>query len=435
MDAASPAPLLLRGGRVVDPGQGLDGVADVLLADGLVAAIGAGLALPAGGGVVDASGLVVAPGFIDIHVHLREPGQEYKETVRTGTMAAAAGGFTAVACMANTLPVNDNPAITAHILGEARRHGFARVYPIGAISKGLEGKELAEMGEQLLAGAVAFSDDGRPVSNAELMRRALLYSQQFDAPLIQHAQDMDLSGRGVMHDGTCSCRLGLAGIPGAAEDVMVARDLILLEDYGGRYHVAHLSTARSLDLVRQAKARGLRATCEVTPHHLLLEDRLVADSGISTQTKMNPPLRAGRDREALLGGLADGTIDAIASDHAPHHADEKDREFDAAPFGIIGLETTVALCLDRLVHGGVIGLSRLVELLAGGPARVLGLPGGSLAAGSPADVTLLDLERQLVVDPEHGRSKSRNTPFSGWRLRGAAVGTILGGRQVVLGSI
>lgn len=426
------APLLVRGARLVDPSQGLDQVSDILLADGLVADLGPELPAATGVTVFDAGGLVVTPGLIDIHVHLREPGQEYKETVRTGTMAAAAGGFTAVACMANTVPVNDDPTITAHLVSEAGRHGFARVYPIGAISKGLKGEELAEMGEQVAAGAVAFSDDGLPVMNAELMRRALEYSQHFGVSLIQHAQDLNLSRRGVMHEGTCSCHLGLAGIPGAAEDVMVARDLILLEDFGGRYHVAHLSTARSLRLVREAKARGLAASCEVTPHHLLLEDLEVMASGMSTNTKMNPPLRSHADREALLAGLADGSIDAIASDHAPHHVDEKDRELDTAPFGIIGLETTLPLCLDRLVHPGLISLSRLVELLSCGPARVLGLPGGSLRVGCPADLTLLDLDLVVSVDVTRGRSKSRNTPFAGWQLRGAAVGTIVAGRRVHL---
>jgi dihydroorotase len=431
----SPRTLLVRGARVVDPSQGLDAVTDLLLEAGVVAAIGERLAVPPGAEVLDARGLVATPGLIDMHVHLREPGQEYKETVRTGTMAAAAGGFTAVACMANTVPVHDNPAITNHILGEARRHGFARVYPIGAVSKGMKGEELAEIGEMVAAGVVAVSDDGLPVSNAELMRRVLLYSAHFDVPVIQHAQDLALSGRGVMHEGDCSCRLGLPGIPGAAEDVMVARDLILLEDFGGRYHVAHLSTARSLRLVREAKARGLRATCEVSPHHLLLLDRHVLEHRLSTDFKMNPPLRSAADRDALLAGLADGSVDVIATDHAPHHVDEKERPFEAAPFGIVGLETAVSLCLDRLVHGGVIGLSRLVELLSSGPARVLGVPGGTLAPGSPADVSLLDLEREVEVGADGFRSKSRNSPFRGWRLRGAPAGTIVAGRRIELPAV
>ncbi len=456
--------LLIANGRLIDPGQGLDGAHDLLIEDGVVAAVldrgeGPGAGERRGrterreGGerhdagerrerheagerrdlaVLDAAGLVVAPGLIDMHVHLREPGQEYKETVATGTMAAAAGGFTAVACMANTEPVNDNRSVTEHILAEARRHGYARVHPIGAVSKQLAGLELAEIGEMVRAGAVAVSDDGRPVMNAELMRRALLYARHFDVPVIQHAEDLDLSGKGVMHEGEWSTRLGLAGIPGAAEDVMVARDLLLLEDTGGRYHVAHLSTARSLELVRRARRQGLPVTCEVTPHHLLLTDEEVARTVFSTQCKMKPPLRSERDRQALLAGLADGTVDAIASDHAPHHADEKDVEFDLAPFGILGLETTLGLCLDRLVRPGVISLSRLVELLATGPARVLRLPGGTLRPGSPADVTLFDPEGEVTVAAGAFLSRSRNTPFDGWKLRGRPVATLLGGRRIEL---
>jgi dihydroorotase len=431
--------MVLRGGRVVDPTQGLDGDFDVVVEDGVVTRVEergkeSEKAPPDDQGteVVDARGLVVVPGLIDIHVHLREPGQEYKETVRTGTMAAAAGGFTAVACMANTEPVNDNRSVTEHILAEASRYGFARVYPIGAVSKRLEGQELAEIGDMVRAGAVAVSDDGKPIANAELMRRALLYTQHFGIAVIQHAEDLDLAGKGVMHEGGWATRLGLAGIPGAAEDVMVARDLLLLEDTGGRYHVAHLSTARSLELVRRAKRQGLGVSCEVTPHHLLLTDEEVARTDFSTQCKMKPPLRAERDREALLGGIADGTIDAIASDHAPHHADEKDVEFDLAPFGIVGLETTVPLCLDRLVQNGRITLTRLIELLSSGPARVLGLPGGTLRPGSPADITLLDLAATTTIEAATFRSRSRNTPFGGWRLTGRAVGTVVGGRRIEL---
>jgi dihydroorotase len=427
---------LIRGGRVVDPSQGLDSFVDLLIEDGEVARLGEKLQAPEHCEVVDVVGLIVAPGFIDIHVHLREPGQEYKETVRTGTMAAAAGGFTAVCCMANTVPVNDHRSITEHIRGEAERHGFARVHPIGAVSKGLEGKQLAEIGEMAAAGAVAISDDGKPVMDAELMRRALLYAQHYGIqnglPVVQHAEDLSLSGGGVMHEGEISARLGLPGIPGSAEDVMVARDLILLEDCGGRYHVAHISTARSLELVRAAKQRGLPATCEVTPHHLLLTDDEVAKTGFSTACKMKPPLRSAADREAMLAGLADGTVDAIASDHAPHHTDEKDESFHNAPFGIVGLETTVPLCLDRLVRPGVISLSRLVELLACGPARVMNLPTGTLRVGSPADVTLLSLDERYTVQPSGFRSKGRSTPFAEWTLQGRAVGTFLEGRRVEL---
>lgn len=423
-------PRLLRGGRVVDPSQDLDDVRDVLIEDGRVRAIETGIEPPEGSDIIDVSGKVVAPGLIDIHVHLREPGFEYKETVETGLAAAAAGGFTAVACMANTAPVNDSRSVTEHILGEARRFPHARVYPIGAISKGMKGEELAELGEMKLGGAVAFSDDGLPVMNPALMRRALQYARHYDAAVIQHAEDLQLTGDGVMHEGVWSTRLGLPGIPGAAEDVMVARDLLLAEDTGGRYHVAHLSTARALELVTLFRDRGVRATCEVTPHHLLLTDQAVADHTFDTCTKMKPPLRAERDRQALLEGLRNGSIDCLASDHAPHHQDEKDVQFSAAPFGIVGLETTLSLCLDRLVHGGLISLSRLIALLATGPARVLGLPGGSLAPGSIADITLLDLEREITVAPDAFRSKGRSTPFAGWRLRGTHAGTYLGGVAV-----
>jgi dihydroorotase len=421
---------IVRGGRVVDPGQDLDAVCDVLLEGGAVAAIGADLEVPPGAEVVDARGRVVVPGLIDVHVHLREPGFEYKETVETGLRAAAAGGFTAVACMANTDPVNDSRSVTEFLLKQAARYPYARLYPIGAISKGLRGEALAEIGEMVAGGAVAVSDDGLPVRNAALMLRALEYAQHFDVPVIQHAEDLDLTGDGVMHEGEWSTRLGLPGIPGLAEDVMVARDLLLAADSGGRYHVAHLSTGRSLSMVREAKRRGLRVTCEVTPHHLLLTDREVADSGFSTHAKMKPPLRSAADVEALREGLRDGSVDAIASDHAPHHPNEKDQQFSTAPFGILGLETTVSLCLDRLVRPGIVGLPRLVELLSTGPARAFGLPGGSLAPGSPADLTILDLDREVTVRADHFKSRSRNTPFDGLRLTGAAVATWVGGRRI-----
>ncbi len=422
--------LLIHGGRIVDPSQDLDGSYDLLIEDGAVARIDGRIQKPKGAETIDAAGLVVTPGLIDIHVHLREPGQEYKETVRSGAMAAAAGGFTAVACMANTVPVNDNRSITEHILLEAQRSGFARVYPIGAISKGMKGEELAEIGDMVAAGAAAVSDDGLPVMNAELMRRALLYAQHYGIPVIQHAEDLTLTGKGVMHEGEWSTRLGLIGIPGSAEDVMVARDLILTEDTGGRYHVAHLSTARSLDLVRLGRSRGLAVTCEVAPHHLILTDEEVAKTNFSTHCKMKPPLRSERDREALIQGLVDGTVDCIASDHAPHHQDEKDVEFDKAPFGILGLETTLSLCLDRFVHAGILSLPRLVELLSTGPARVLGIPGGTLKEGSPADVSIFDLDGEVTIAAAGFRSKSRNTPFDGWTLRGRPVATVVGGLRI-----
>lgn len=422
--------LLVRGGRVVDPSQGLDAPRDLLIEHGVVAGLAERIEPPADAEVLDAGGKLVAPGLIDIHVHLREPGQEAKETVATGAAAAVSGGFTAVACMANTAPVNDSKLVTQTIRAAAERAALARVYPIGAVSRGLEGDSLAPLGELSAAGCVAFSDDGRPVFNTELMRRALEYAQHFDRPIVQHAQDLDLSADGVMHEGETSVCCGMPGIPGLAEDVMVGRDLLLLEETGGRYHVAHLSTARSLRLVREAKRRGLPVTCEVTPHHLLLVDAAVVESGFHSHWKMNPPLRARRDVEALLEGLADGTVDAIASDHAPHTADEKRLEFQLAPFGIVGLETTLSLGLDRLVGKGIIPLPRLIELLSTGPARCLGLPGGSLRPGSPGDVTVIDTERELEVAAVRFRSKSANTPFEGWRLRGAAVATIVAGRIV-----
>ncbi len=422
--------LLVRGGRVVDPSQGLDAVCDVLIEDGEVTRVAEGIRPGRYAEIVDAEGLVVTPGLIDMHVHLREPGQEYKETVETGTRAAAAGGFTAVAPMPNTDPVNDNRPVTEHMIKEATRHGYARVWPIGAVSVGQMGEQLAEIGDMVDAGAVAVTDDGHPVYDAELMRRVLEYSRHYDVAVIQHAEDKDLSGGGVMHEGEWSTKLGLPGWPAAAEEVVVARDLVLLATSGGRYHVAHLSTAGSLDLVRQGKARGLPVTCEVTPHHLLLTDDAVAETGFSTNVKMNPPLRSEADRQALLAGLADGTVDAIASDHAPHHADEKDVEFSVAPFGIVGLETTLSLCLDRLVRPGIIDLSRLIELLSTAPARILKVPGGSLAPGSPGDVTLFHPTKPIRINADRFRSKARNTPFHSWNLRGRAVRTIVGGRAV-----
>ncbi len=424
--------LLLRGGRVVDPSQDLDASRDVLLVDGEVRELAESIEASPGVEVLDVAGKVITPGLIDIHAHLREPGQEYKESVLTGTRAAAAGGFTAVVCMANTDPVNDNASVTEHILAQATRHGYARVYPVGAISKGLRGEELAEMGRLAAAGVVAYSDDGRPVESSELMRRALSYARHFGLPLVQHAQDLPLSGEGAMHEGEWSARLGIPGIPAAAEDLMVARDVLLTELAGGRYHLQHLSSAKSLDLVRAAKEQGLAVTCEATPHHLLLTDEEVFRSGISTNTKMNPPLRSERDRQALLEGIADGSIDCVATDHAPHHVDEKRVPFNVAPFGIVGLETAVGLCLDRLVAQGVVDLSRLVDLLSCQPAKIMGLPGGSLRPGAVADVTVLDLDQEWTVDASRFESKSSNTPFDGWSGRGAPLHTIVGGRLISL---
>lgn len=423
---------VIKGGRVVDPSQGLDAQLDILIEDGQVARLDENIEASSGDEITDAEGLVVTPGLLDIHVHLREPGFEYKETVRSGLLSAAAGGFTGVACMANTLPVNDHRTVTELIHTEAKRHPYARVYPMGAISKGMAGEELAAVGEMVEAGICAISDDGLPVMNAALMRRALQYAQHYDLPVVQHAEDLNLTGDGVMHEGEWSTRLGLPGIPGLAEDVMVARDLLLSADTGGRYHVAHLSTGRSLQMVQEARQRGVRVTCEVSPHHLLLSDGFVAESGFDTAAKMKPPLRPESDIDILRQGLIDGTIDAIASDHAPHHPNEKDQQFSIAPFGIVGLETTVSLCLDRLVGGGLISLSRLIELLSTGPARVFSLPGGSLKTGCVADITLLDLDRQVTVENDTFKSLARCTPFAGWTLRGAPAGTLLAGQPVVI---
>lgn len=422
--------LLIKGGRVVDPVAGVDAHLDVLVEDGRIARVEPRLPVD-GAELLDLpSGLVVAPGFIDMHVHLREPGQEHKETIATGTEAAVAGGFTAVACMPNTVPVNDNGGITEFILKKAALANRARVYPIGAISRGAEGRQLADLGELRAAGCVAVSDDGRPVADALLMRRALEYAGMLGLPVIDHCEDPSLSGHGVAHEGYYAALLGLRGIPSAAEAIMVERDILLAELTGSAVHIAHLSTALSLAAVRAGKDRGVRVTCEVTPHHFTLTDEALL--GYDTNCKMNPPLRGATDREALLVGLADGTVDAIATDHAPHHYDEKAVEFDLAPFGIVGLETAVSLALDRLVHTGRLPLARLIELLSAGAARILTVPGGTLAVGAPADITILAPEERVTVRAAQFRSKGRNTPFDGWVLRGAVAATLVGGRIVYL---
>ena len=420
--------VLIRGGRVVDPANSIDATQDLLLQDGKVAKLGAKLTAPSGATVIDAAGKLVCPGFIDMHVHLREPGYEYKETVATGTRAAAAGGFTAVCCMANTSPVNDNRSITDYILAQARSEGVVRVYPIGAVTRGLEGKELAELAELAEAGCVGFSDDGKCVMNAELYRRAMEYTLPFAAPVISHAEDHTLAAGGSMHEGVVSTELGLRGIPAAAEDVMVARDILLAELTGAHVHIAHLSTAGAVRLVRDAKARGVRVTAEVTPHHLLLTDEAVRSW--DANTKMAPPLRAKRDTEALIEALADGTIDCVATDHAPHAVADKEGEFDRAANGIVGLETAVALLHDRLVRPGLLPLATLVARLSRDPARLLNLPGGSLTVGAPADVTLVDPDAAVTIDPARFASKSRNTPFGGWTATGAPWKTVGAGKIV-----
>jgi len=419
--------LLLRGGRVVDPASGVDGALDVLIEEGRIARVERSIP-DRGLETLDCAGLVVCPGFIDMHVHLREPGQEWKETVATGTAAAAAGGFTAVACMPNTMPVNDSRSVTELILTQAAKHGRVRVHPIGCVTKGQLGEELAEMEDMFRAGAVAFSDDGKPVWSSLTMRKALEYSRIFDVPVIDHCEDPALVDGGVMNEGETSTRLGLRGWPAVAEDVMVQRDILLAGYTGGHAHVAHVSSARAVGFVREAKRENVRVTCEVTPHHLVLDESAVGE--YDTNAKMNPPLRTRADIEALLRAAADGTIDAIATDHAPHHSDEKCVEFPLAPFGVIGLETAVPVCLDRLVRTERLSLTRLVELFTSGPARVLRLPAGTLRPGAAADVTVLDLERETTIRPQEFLSKSRNTPFNGWKLRGAAVLTLVAGRVV-----
>jgi dihydroorotase len=421
--------LFIEGGRVIDPAGGVDGVRTVVIRDGKVAEVAEQVERPRDARAIDARGRWVTPGFVDLHVHLREPGQEYKETVETGARAAAAGGFTAVCAMPNTKPVNDNTSVTELVLARAAAAGLARVYPVGAISKGLAGEELAEYGELKAAGCVALSDDGRPVMSSGLMRRALEYARAFRLPLTVHEEDLGLVGKGVMHEGAASTRLGLKGIPAQAEDVMVLRDLALLELTGGRLHVAHVSTAGAVRAIRDARRRGLAVTAEVTPHHLSLSDEDVGASGYCTDYKMNPPLRSAADVQACREALADGTLDAIATDHAPHSLVEKDVEFDAAANGVVGLETAFPVCL-ALVRRGVLGERRLVEALTIGPARAFGLPGGTLARGAPADVAVLDPAAEWVVGPETLRSKSHNTPWKGKRLAGRCTHTIVGGRLV-----
>jgi dihydroorotase len=423
-------PLLLRNGRVVDPSQGVDEISDLLIREGKIAGRGRGLGIPDGAEVVDVSGRIVSPGLIDLHVHLREPGQEDVETIASGARAAAAGGFTAVCAMPNTDPVTDNQAAVGFIVKQAVAAGAARVYPIGAISLGQKGTQLAEFGELVSAGAVAVSDDGRPVVSSHLMRMALSYARTFGIPVADHCEDPTLSG-GVMHEGLVSTRLGLRGIPSAAEEIMVARDLLLAELTGGHIHLCHMSTRGSVDLIRRAKDKGVRVTAEVTPHHLILTDE--ACLGYNTQAKMNPPLRTAKDVEALREALRDGTVDVIATDHAPHHYDAKEREFDDAPFGVIGLETALALGITELVRPGILTLSQLIDRMSCAPARVFNLPGGTLRPGSAADVTVFDPEARWKVDPERFYSKSRNTPFAGWEVFGKVVMTVVGGRVVFRG--
>ena len=425
------AKVLLKGGRVVDPTQSLDGVRDVRLVDGLVAEIGTGLAATDDTRVVDCSGLVVTPGLVDVHVHLREPGGEHKETIASGARAAAAGGFTSICAMPNTDPPIDDPATVGFVAAEGRRAGAARVYPVGCISKERKGERLALIGEMVEAGAVGITDDGSPVMDSGLMRLALLYAQSFGIPVADHPEDLTLSGRGHMNAGLVSTRLGLPGKPNAAEDIHIVRDLLLAELTGGHIHLQHISTRFGVESIRQAKARGVHVTAEASPHHLVLTEQAV--EGYRTEAKMNPPLRTAEDVAAVRAGLADGTLDTIATDHVPHHYDEKEAAFADAPNGIVGLETALGIILTRVVGEGVIDLPTMVERMSCQPARAFGLPGGTLVAGSVGDVTVFDPEAVWTVDASRFLSKSRNTPFGGWELKGVVRYTLVGGKTVFEG--
>jgi dihydroorotase len=421
------ARLLIKNGRLIDPASGLDSIADLLIEDGLIAGVGSNLT-SAGAETFDATELVVAPGFIDMHVHLREPGFEYAETIETGSRAAAAGGFTSICPMPNTSPVNDNATVTSYIVEKARSHAVVNIWPIGAITKGSAGEELAAIGSMRNAGAVAISDDGRPVMNARVMRRAMEFARSTGIPLINHCEDLHLSAGGDMHEGLESVRRGLRGIPGCSEDVMVARDILLAEVTGARYHVAHISSRHSVEMVAYAKARGIKVTAEATPHHLALADRDMPP--YDSNYKMKPPLRSGCDVAAVVEGVISGAIDAIATDHAPHPGSEKMQEFEKCPFGIIGLETALGIALEELVHPGKITVQHLVQLFTVGPARILGLHRGTLAAGAPADVTIFSTAREWTYDVNKSFSKSRNSPFDGRTFRGGPVATIVSGNVV-----
>jgi len=419
-------PLLLTGGRVIDPSRDTDDLADVLLEDGRITAVGRNIGSPDGAETLDVRGKVVGPGLVDVHVHLREPGQEDLETIATGSASAVAGGFTSICAMPNTDPVCDNQGVVGFVIAQAQRAAKARVYPIGAVTLGQKGQQLAEFGELVGAGAVAVSDDGKPVATAHMMRTALEYAKTFGIPVADHCEDMSLATGGSMHEGIVSTRLGLKGIPAAAEEVMVARDILLAELTGGHVHLCHMSTRGSVELIRRAKERGLRVTAEACPHHFSLTHE--ACVGYNTNAKMNPPLREAADVEAIREGLKDGTIDCVATDHAPHHYDAKEREFDDAPNGIIGLETALGLSISELVGRGLLTLPQLLHRMSTAPARIFNLPGGTLLPGAPADLVVIDPTVKWTVQPETFCSKSRNTPFAGRELTGRAELTIVRGQ-------
>jgi dihydroorotase len=422
--------LLIANGHLIDPTEGQNSGKNLLIENGRVVGwLNQKESAPEDAEVFDATGLIVAPGFIDLHVHLREPGQEHKETIASGCAAAVAGGWTSVCPMPNTQPINDNAAITRYMIEQAERAGLANVFPVGAITKESNGLELAEMGEMKAAGAVAVSDDGRPVPSAGMMRRAMEYAKDFDLPVVDHCEDKSLSSGGVMHEGRISLLLGLKGMPALAEELDAVRDIILAKETGAHIHIAHISTKNAIEAVRRAKNEGINVTCEVTPHHFTLIDKAV--EGYDTNTKMSPPLRSEEHLEAILEGLKDGTIDAIATDHAPHHSDEKALEYDRAPFGITGLETAVGLAFTELVHKGIIDLGKLVELCATNPAKIFRLKDrGTLRVGAIADITILDPELNWTYKNSESKSKSKNSPFDGWNFTGAAAATIINGKIV-----
>jgi dihydroorotase len=418
--------LLIKNGRIVDPIKGTDEILDLLVEYGKITEISKNIRKKSNSEILDASNLVVCPGFIDMHVHFREPGQEYKEDIQSGTSSAVAGGFTAVACMANTEPVNDSSSITEKILNKTREVGSCKVYPIGAVSVGLKGEKISELSDQHFAGAIAFSDDGYPIKDSFLMRSALEYSKMLGVTILDHAEDVSLSEGKVMHEGTVSTTLGLSANPDASEDICVYRDLRLAELTGGKLHILHVSSKGAVDLIRNAKKKDVKVTCEVTPHHFSLTDEKIR--GFNSSFKMAPPLRDEKHRIALIEGLKDGTIDVIASDHAPHDQADLEVEFDRVPFGVVGLETAVSLALDRLVHEGVLTLSEMVSKFTLGPSNAIGIPCHGIEEGSVADLTILDLEKKYTVIPDNFKSRAKNTPFEGWELKGCPVATIVDGK-------